>query len=221
MEVTDPEALPQFRDHCESILVTSTKAALIQTSVGAETWKLMLSKTMKESPSQCALRIKWRPNYHGGHSFAAPAATDLQLQAVRAQANIHLQGRRPGSLPADFEATIELKGSLGPDPQNFLTVIMDTLAPNFRFPFQQAGPDDELQVGSWKILLAPGTDMPSGKIQIRLRSSEEAKLLEDVAHAMPVSVGGNIVALAVSNIKLQALPQCNLGNAAGVSVPGL
>ncbi len=220
MEVTSASAVAQFTTFCDSIILTSDKKALLHTSVPTDTWTLLLSQTMRDCPYECALGIKWRPNSHGGRTWASPAATDLQLQAVRAQAAIRLQGRQPGSLPSDFDSTIALKGSLGPDPTGLLRAIMNALAPQFRFSFQEVVEGQELPLGGWRMLKMPGTDDPSGRIQIRLGNSADSKHLEDIAHSVPISIGGSLVALAVTNSKLQALPKCFSGNDGGAPATG-
>ncbi len=69
------------------------------------------------------------------------------------------------------------------------------------------------------MLLHPGTQEPNGRIRIRLLNAEDAKKLEDAIHAQPVGVGGELMAIQVTNPALQRLPACHhqyQGNGAGI-----
>ena len=69
------------------------------------------------------------------------------------------------------------------------------------------------------MLQITGSDELSGRIRIRLGSLEDVRLLETAIHSMAVSIGGELVAIKVSNAVLQPLPRCGQGNGQGRRQP--
>ena len=216
VEMTDWEALQSVEHLCEDILPISPKVALIHTGVLSSTWDNILTDTMKNNPSQCILRIKWRRSYHGGRPWAQPAVTSAQMQAVKTHANIKRQGRALGS-GKDLESTISIPKSLGPAPVALVEELMKNIGIEFGAVLNQKQEDATLEPGDWCMLKHPGTQDPTGRMRIRLSNSDDVKKLEDMFHAQPVEVGGEFCALQVSNSAFMKLP-LQQGNDMGAQV---
>ena len=80
-----------------------------------------------------------------------------------------------------------------------------------QFQFKEAEDNAGLDTGKWQMLHRTGSDELSGRIRVRLGNSLDAKRMEETIHSMPISVGGELVAITVSNPCLQKLPSCNSG----------
>ena len=204
-ELTCWEAIHMVSAWCDDILPISPKLALIRTGVPAATWQGILTRLMKENPGECVLRIKWRPSYHGGRPWATPEATTEQLRAVRAQAAIKLQGRSPG-IGRDLESTLTLQGNLGPEPVDVLVSLMQAVSAKMGANLARREEGEVLEAGDWCVLYHPGTIDPNGRVRVRLQNADDAKLLQEAIHAQPVVVGGENVAVQVSNPALLKLP---------------
>ena len=125
-----------------------------------------------------------------------------------------MQGKGPGS-GRDLESWNFLPGGLGPDPNALINSTMQAVSEKLGVALVQRREGVTLEVRQWCSVLHPGTDEPTGRIRIRLESSADAKVLENAVHAQPVSVGGQIMAVQVSNPSLLKLPTCSSGNAEG------
>ena len=211
LELTSAAAAQEIQKFCSDVLLLSNNMALIRTEVSHQTWAKILSDIMRESPSCCPLQVKWRPSQHGGRTWAQPDITTKQLQAVRAQAKVHLQGRVPGSSPSDFATNLQLQGSLGPDPHALLRSVMSSVAQHIQANLREVDTRVTMQVGDWVMLSRPGTDEPSGSIRIQLSSVEQARHLQQGIQGNVVVVGGERIAIQVSNPVLMNLPT-QLGN---------
>ena len=88
---------------------------------------------------------------------------------------------------------------------------MTTVSEKIRTNFQELDSNRELSANTWQMLKKPGTDEVSGRIRIRIGSSELARNIQNTIHSLPISVGGELVAISVHNACLQELPKCNLG----------
>ena len=208
MEITEAQAAVKFRHLLWDGVFTSATEALIRTDTPAETWRQELSRRMREEPISCAIKLKWRPSVHGGRVWAQPSAVEQQLQAVRVQAGIRLQGRCPGEAGRDLESEIQIQGTLGPDPAALLRAIMHSIATKLQAPLHEQGFGEHLAVGGWQLLQTTGTTELSGKIRVRLSNTAEVKTFEKALQGSPVKVGDTTVTLQVSNMALSALPSC-------------
>ena len=219
MEFTDAGAAGRVRGLCGDLVLLSPRQALIRTEVAAGTWHTRLSDLMRDTPQSCILKIKYRPNQNGGRPWAQPAATARQVQAVRAQAAVHRQGRAPGSEATDMDTELSLNGTLGPDPGNLLRTMMAAVSRQLNGQLQEQADDQELRPGGWVMLKKPGTDELSGRIKVRLGSISDVRMVEETLHNYPIAVGAECVSIQVHNPFLQKLPQCSSGN--GLEAPSV
>ncbi len=212
-DITDVAAAYKLQPLCSDVLLLSSTKVLIRTDTAAPVWQEILSRWVGDEPDNCTLRIKWKGSQQGGRVWAQPAATERQIQAVRAQASVRRQGKNPRDGPQT--STLTLQGTLGPNPQNLAQDVFAAMATKMQMQFQQQGPDEELQDGGWAMLCKPGSTDLSGRIQVRFASSSLAASFELMLNATSMIIGGERVLLQVSNSMMEALPTCGLGNAGG------
>jgi hypothetical protein len=150
---------------------------------------------------------------HGGRVWAQPIAVEKQIQAVRSQAAIHRQGRVPGSEPRDFETTIKILGTLGPEPGDLLRNIMCTLNGKLNANLKEQREGEELTTGGWQLLRTAGTDNLSGQIRVRFSNKPEVLGFQKAFQGSRIQVGELTAILEISNLSFVDLPQChdNLG----------
>ena len=137
-------------------------------------------------------------------------ATERQLQAVRAQAGIRLQGREPGSRQEDFATDIVLRGPLGPEPATVLRGVMAELgraaAASTGAALQEQPAGERLRVGGWSLGVIPGTDTPSGRIRVALATVADVRRLERDLDRTSITLGGEHISVEVSNPATLPLP---------------
>ena len=215
---TDWEALHPVDHLCEDILPVSPRVALIHTGVLANIWEGVLTDMMRNNPTCCILKLRWRQSYHGGRPWAQPAATTAQMQAVKTQVNIRLQGRTPGA-GRDLESLITFPGNLGPEPEALVGEVMKSIASRLGAVLFERPVGENLEPGHWCMLKHPGSQDPTGRARIRLSNRADAEKLEKAINAQPVYVGGETLAIQVSNPALMKLPFWQ-GNGQGAQLRG-
>ena len=220
-EVTEAQAAVKFRHLFHDCVLTSPQEALIRTEGTAENWQIELSRRMREEPECCGLKIKWRPSMHGGRTWAQPIAIESQIQAVRVQAAIQCKGRAPGSEGGDFETTIQIQGTLGPEPASLMRQVMCTLNAKLNANLQEQAPEERLTTGGWQLVKTIGTETLSGRIRVKLSSKPEVDGLIKAYHGSSIKIGELVATIQISNLAVQALPTCNyVGGALSTVVGG-
>ena len=205
-ELTDAKASFDIKPYCTDILLISPRIALIRTEVTHTVWCQLLSNWARSNPSSCPLKLKWRASQHGGRPWAQADLTERQMLSVRAQAKVKLQGRCPGSNPADLETDIRIPGPLGPDAGMLLRATMVAVATETQATLREVTNQVTLQLGDFVLLNKPGTDEPSGTIRIRLGSIQDAKMLERSIQGCVVVINGRRAHVQVSNPMLLNAP---------------
>jgi len=213
MEVTNWDAVYKVRHMCKDLVSLSPKWALIKTQVRSEQWQEELSSLMRADPYCCVLRVMWRQSVQGGKTWATPAATMQQLQAVRVQAKQRLGGNANGVAPLK-ETTVQVRGSLGPDPAGVLRGLMDSMRIKSSMDLQEVPHGQNLQDGQWSICVEPESGRPTGRVRIQLHNSQQVSRLQKVAHQQVVSVGGTALPVSITNLQVTPLPKCS-GNDQG------
>ena len=158
-------------------------------------------------------------------NWAQPIAIESQIQAVRTQAGIKCKGRVPGSDGCDFETTIQIRGTLGPEPAELMRDVMCTLNSKLNANLKEQPVDERLNTGGWQLLKTVGTESLSGWIRVKLSNKPEVDGLIKAFHGSTIKVGELLATIQISNLALEALPKCNYVGGALVTVlagaPGL
>ena len=205
MEITSWDVTKHIQPLCEDIVALSPKWAIVRTVVKAERWSEILTDLMRNDPYSCILRLQWRQSYHGGRPWALPAAISQQVQAVCVQAKERLSGRC-ASAAASQESTISINGNLGPNPVELIRHMLNSIQAKLGFPLREVPDVDHMSVGDWAIHFLPSSQVPSGKVKVVLANSLSARELKKAAHNQSVTVGGEAVAVQVSNVMMTPLP---------------
>ena len=127
VELTHWAALATVKQWCDDIVPLSPHLALIKTQAPPGIWQETLTEIMLQDPARCITKIKWRKSMHGGRPWATPAATAVQLQAIKAQAPTKLQGKHLG-IGRDLESEVSIHGTPGPDPTSLMQRIMESVS---------------------------------------------------------------------------------------------
>jgi hypothetical protein len=218
VDLTDWEAIHEISHLCDDILPVNSKTAIIHSDITSVVWSGILSDKMRNSPQCCALKIRWRPSYHGGRPWAQPAATTTQIQAVKKHAADSRKGKPRGS-GKDWESSITTNSNLGAEPAALLEAVMGKIGGILGLQLLQKPEGEELQVNQWCMLLGPETQAPTGRLRIRLKDEEAVRVLDQRCHTMPITIGNQSVAIQVSNLAITKLPKC-LGNERGTLLRG-
>jgi hypothetical protein len=213
IEFTNAEGLLRKAAYLEEVIFLSSKKALAKTSTPASAWHDLLTHDMRSQPSSCITKILWRKSYRGGNIWAQPAATVRQMQMIKAQAGVKLQGKTPGQSIGDLDTDLEVAGALGPDPQLTLRNIMMAVGVKMQFPFREVKETLEKQAGDWSMTLDPATGKLNGKIVVRLESAQEVVRLEKTIHSSTVQIGKEKAIVSVHNKMIDRLPAAWQGNA--------
>ena len=88
---------------------------------------------------------------------------------------------------------------------------MSSVAQHIQANLREVDTRVTMQVGDWVMISRPGTDDPSGSICIQLGSVEQARHLQQGIQGNVVVVGGERIAIQVSNPVLLNSPT-QLGN---------
>ena len=213
MEVTNWDAVYKVRHMCKDLVSLSPKWALIKTQVRSEQWQEELSNLMRADPYCCVLRIMWRQSMQGGKTWATPAATMQQLQAVRVQAKQRTGGNANGVAPLK-ETTVQVRGSLGPDPAGVLHGLMESIRIKTSMELQEVPDGQNLKDGQWSICVEAESGRPTGRVRIQLHNSQQVTRLQNVANHQVVTVGGSVLPVSITNLQVIPLPKCS-GNDQG------
>ena len=146
---------------------------------------------------------------HNGRTWAQPIAVEAQIQAVRVQAGIVCGGRVPGSDGKDFETTIQIKGTLGPDPATLMRSVMGTLNDKLNANLTEQPSNERLSTGGWQLLKVEGSDDLSGRIRVKLSNKPEVMGLRKAYHGSTIRVGELTATVLISNLAVAELPRCD------------
>ena len=213
MEVTNWDAVYKVRHMCKDLVALSPKWALIKTSIMSEQWQEELSNCMRADPYCCVLRIMWRQSMHGGKTWATPAATMQQLQAVRVQAKQRLGGSANGAVPLR-ETTVQVRGNLGPDPAGVLHELMCSIKTKTAMDLQEVPDGQNLKDGQWSICVEAESGRPNGRVKVQLHNSQQVARLQKIAGHQVVTIGGTALPVSITNLQVTPLPKCS-GNGQG------
>ena len=213
LEVTQTAAVCNVAHLCSDVVLLSTQRALVRTAVPPAVWQHALTQGVTDDPDVSVLRLRWRPSRHGGRPWAQPERTAAQLQAVRAQASVRLQGREPGSSILDGDATLSLVGPKGPQPAVLLRAIMSAVSNRLQVPLRERDQDAVMGNGDWML-------MPDLRVRVRLVDAAVVRQLAEVVHDSPVSVGGDMLAVQISNpVLLDCQINCSGARRGGTAGP--
>ena len=207
MELTCWDAVQGVLPLLGDVVAISPKWGLIRTHIRAEQWADTLSDLMRNNPYECILRIVWRQSLHGGRPWALPAATSQQIQAVRSQARQKLSNKGAND-EALKETNLKIRGGLGPEPKGLLTCLMKSVQEKIATPLEEVVGDRQPGPGQWTMCLDPSSGNPSGRIRIKLASSQQARKLEDLMGNQVLNLGGTLTTVEAFNLQSMALPKC-------------
>ena len=143
--------------------------------------------------------------------WPGPAATDLQMQAVRTQAKQKMSFANGGPLN---DTTLQVRGGLGPNPHEVIRALFCTIRIKTSLELSEVPEGQALRDGQWCICIDHDTGRPTGKVKIQLSSSQKVGVLKKVADQQVVAVGGTSLPISVTNLQIPPLPKCQ-GNGGG------
>ena len=115
-----------------------------------------------------------------------------------------------------MDSIIAIQGSLGPHPRELLGTVMSNTSNRLGRPLRRQEENEELVEDGYCFLTKPGSDEVTGRIRIRLATTEQVHTLDSTLQAAPFLLGEEYITVQVSNPKMDALPMFRPGNGMGV-----
>ena len=188
LEMTSPEVIPQVNSMLEQIVMVSPRLALMHTQHTAEEWARVLTAMHHFDPARTVPLITWRQSHQRPHIFAAPDRLQPQAQAERLERMDREQRPTPLHQYRRDLVAIEVKGTLGPDPDQLLaalvTEIGNTLSRAMVHGRQEMGLEP---FQFWARRDATGAW--TGTVMVLLPAVEDAVALHGVLDGGTVQVG--------------------------------
>jgi len=206
LEVGDAAAFSDMWKLCTQLVVIGPRRALVYSDAEAKTWTATMDEIMKIDLSASACKVKYKPCKMGGRTVATPTGTKGALGAVSRTV-------RGGCSPLDFMTIVSVQGETGSEDGQVLSGLMEWTAQHLRLQISAAVDGSRPRAGEFAPMTRPDGSIVPGRLQLLLRDAAEVDRIIGALHGLHLTVGTDIVSVAVTNDTNTAAPIA--GNARG------
>jgi hypothetical protein len=212
-----PDVIPLVNPFVEQMVLVSPKLALVHTQRSAEEWVETLTTMHHANPTMAATHLTWRRPHKRPTIFAAPDLLQVRTVAERQQA--FMRENRPSRMALYRQdlVTVEVRGSLGPDPDFLLAALVGQMKEVLGRDVPHGKDENDLEPSQhWSHRDATGAW--TGKVIVHLPNLPEARAVYQTFQGGTVQVGNMIATLWVRHTQLDANPALltsSQGNAQG------
>jgi len=205
LEMTTPEVIPQVNAMLEQLVMVSPRLALAHTQHTAQEWAGTITAMHHANPARTISLITWRRSHQRPHIFAAPEMLQTQVTAERLEEQDREQRPTPLRQYRRELVTIEVRGTLGPDPDQLLAALITQVGNTLGRAVTHGRREMGLEPSQlWTRRDATGAW--TGSLLILLPEVGDAVALHGVLEGGTVQVGATFATITVRNRRLDANP---------------